>query len=378
MRSKARIFSWLVPFLVVLSCAVLCSADKIDLTPVLNLRVENSDNIFYAADDSLNKVSDTYYTIIPAVGLNVATERSALAISYQAGIQRFNRYDERNNTIQRVDGNVMDNYATTNDPLAFDASGDRVQRGSYKYNHFSPAMFYELPGHTARLGLRYQRIDVDYQDSTLIDSSQNGFHGQLDFQLGTRTTLQFGLDDFKRNFKQDSSQVDDYTGRAFAVMVDRALSTRTSFRFKGGYEWRDFVHGRPTADWNGGIYGVAFLGEFPEFFSMVVEYEHRFNDLAATGVFKVDKIGTSFKKIFADRFTTEFDAYWQKNRNDQVRVADRTQVDEFSGGRVFGEFVLTKFLNVQLGYEYLKRDSNIINSFHENRFLFGFGLGYGI
>jgi hypothetical protein len=390
MHKRNRILSCLAPFLVVLSCSVLCSADQINLTPVLNLYVENSDNIFYAADDSPNKVSDTYYTINPGVGLDVATGRSALTISYQAGVQRFDKYDNRNNTIQRVDGNVgykfskrfalnvMDNFAYTDDPLAFDASGDRVQRGGYKYNHLAPTIFYQFPGHTARLGLRYERIDVDYEDESLIDSSQNGFHGQLDFQLGTRTTFGFAYDTFKREFDQASPMLSDYDGNVFTVVVDRRLSTRTSVRFNGGYEWRNFDRETPTADWDGGVYGVSFQGNFPEFFSINVEYAHRFNDLAASGVFEIDKIGTSFKRVFAERFTTEIDAFWQRNRNKQVVVLDRTQQDDFAGGRILGEFVLTKFLNVQLGYEYLKRDSNIINSFHENRFLVGFGIGYGI
>jgi hypothetical protein len=390
MAMSFKVIKLLVVLIAVLSFSGICSADQVNLTPAFNIDAAHSDNIYFADDNSPAKQSDTYVVYNPGINVEVATNKTVLSASYQLGVERFNTFDERNNSIHRIDGNlgykpskrwaldVIDNFAYTTDPLAFDASGDRVQRGGYKYNHFTPGMYYSFPGRSVRVGARYERIDIDYKDQVLIDSYQNGFHGGIDYQINNKTTLSFDYNEFKRVFKQQTPLVDDYRGRNFAAILDRRISSRTSLKFMGGYDKRDFKKGTPTADWSGGVYGLEFVGEFPEFFSIQIGYVRRFNDLAAFGVFRVDKIETTFKRNFADRLSIAVGAFYQKNRNDQISVVGRNQIDKFSGARIVGEFMVAKFLALHAGYEYLMRDSNIINSFTENRFIFGLGLSYGL
>ena len=66
---------------------------------------------------------------------------------------------------------VTDNLYITTDPLAFDASGDRLQRDSFTYNRLTPGFSYIFSGRGARLAGRYDRVDIDYDN--LTDSSQN-------------------------------------------------------------------------------------------------------------------------------------------------------------------------------------------------------------
>ena len=56
--------------------------------------------------------------------------------------------------------------------LAFDASGDRVQRDSFKYNHFSPGVSYRFGSRDVTLQFRYDRIDTDARDPASRDRYQ--------------------------------------------------------------------------------------------------------------------------------------------------------------------------------------------------------------
>jgi len=365
-----------------LSCsATVLHAGEINLVPVVSISGEWSDNVFY---ESHNQRSDTFIFVTPGVAFDYATAKTIVSLSYEIGIQRFSEFDERDNTAQRLDGNIgfsispslqarlSDNLVRADDPLAFDASGDRIQRDSFTYNRFSPALSYT--GHGMFASGAYERIDIDY--THLVDSSQNGLHAQAGHKLGTKSTLNGDFVYFRREFAEKDPFVDNYDGYRVGVNADRQVTPKLSLQGFVGYEWRYFDHpGQPNNDFKGGVYMVGVTGEFPGVFGVTANVTRRLNDLAAVGVYTITRFDAEVRRSWFDRVRTSFSGYYEKLENNQL-----TEEANYSGVRLRGEYLLAKFLNLYAGYEYLNRDSvkGGIASFSENRVNFGVTVSYGL
>jgi len=360
------------------------SAGQLNLVPILQISGQHSDNIFF--ETSSEKVADTSYIVNPGIALDYGSKNFVGSLAYQVGFQRNNTYSERDNTVHRGDASlgfnvtkgffidVTDNLIVTNDPLAFDASGDRIQRDSYLYNRIVPALSYNFANHGVQMGLRFDRIDIDYDN--LIDSYQNGLGANVSTKLGGRSTLSFDFFDFKRKFQEQDPAVGviNYEGRRFGMKVDRRFSPRLSFSFMGGYEDRKFDLEGPTRDYDSFIFEGLLAGEFPEVFSWTLGASQRLNDLAVEGVYKVDRFTFDMRKSIADRLRIGFGGFFQKSVNDQMSEEAR-----FKGLKVEGQYMVAKFMNLWLGYDYLNRYEGVgLDDFTENRVNFGLSLSYGL
>jgi hypothetical protein len=360
-------------------------ASQLNLLPMLQISGEYSDNVFFS---TIDQHSDTYFIVNPGVALDYASRAFVGSLAYQAGLQRYVDFGDRDNTVQRVDANVgfnlskgwfidaTDNLFLTTDPLAFDASGDRVQRDSYIYNHFTPGIAYQFGGRGFRVAARYDRIDVDYD--TLIDSYQNGFGITASAKAGSRSTISFDFMEFRRHFDQQAPEfnVIDYTGRRYGVRGDRRFSPRFSMSGFVGYEDRVFEIEPELRNFDSFIYEAQLIGEFPDVFSWMFGFSQRLNDLAVQGAYKVQRVTFDARRSFGERVRAEFNGYWQDSVNEQLN-----EQANYLGFRAEGQYMVAKFLNVWLGYNYTDRNSDTplrINPYTENRINFGFTLSYGL
>lgn len=380
MRRKA-LQGLLAVFLGVFAAATFAAASQIHLTPMFRFGAESTDNVFFLPD--VLAVSDFYYLVNPGVNLEYASSKAVVNLGFQAGFHRFNDYQIRDNDVYRLDAqvgfkatkkigiNIKENYIDTNDPLAFDASGDRLQRDSFWYNYLSPGVNVVMSRDKLMFSGAYERIDIDYDH--LVDSVQQGVVGGGDYKIGRKTTFGGRFAYFERNF-DPGPYVDDYTGQVIRFDITHALSTRTALDLYAGYEWRDFVNGYPSADYDSEIYGVKFTGEYPGALSFTTGFSQRLNDLTAKGVYRVRRFDMEVKKVVADRVTGTGEFFIQKAYNEQLGG----ERDDFMGFRALVEVLVVNFLTIDGGYEYLNRDSNILNDFTENKFLFGLTASYGI
>ena len=357
------------------------SASQLNLVPVLQISGQYSDNVFFTETDTQ---SDTFFLINPGIGIDYASERLVASVSYQVGLQRFTDFDDRDNSVHRINASlgfnlssgwyidVSDNLYITDDPLAFDASGDRLQRDSFVFNRLTPSVSYVFGGRDVRVAGRFDRIDVDYDN--LVDSEQNGFGVNVSAKLGSLSTIGFDFAHFKRDFVDDRPEfnVIDYTGRRFGVLVDRRLTSRISGQVSVGFEDREF-DGHPERDFDAVVFDVGLTGELPELFSWSFGYNRHLNDLAVQGAYAVDRLPFDVRKSLVDRVSLELGGYFQDSENEQLG-----EKAEYFGFRLEGQYLVTKFLNVWLGYEFVDRDSEQLNPFQENRVNFGLTVSYGL
>lgn len=356
------------------------SAGQLNLVPLLQISGQYSDNVFFAA---ANQQSDTFYIINPGIAIDYANSTFVTSLAYQAGFQKYVDFAERDNTVHRFDGtlglnikhglalNVNDNLYITTDPLAFDASGDRIQRDSFRYNRFSPALNYTFTN-KMKLMAHYDRVDVDYK--TLIDSYQNGYGFDLSAKLGPRSTVAIDYFEYHRRFERQAPQfnVADYDGRRYGVQLDRRISPRLSANAFIGYEERKYVN-RVLEDFDSVLLDFQLSGEFPDVFSWSLAASQRLNDLAIRGAYKVRRANLDLRKSFGERLRMEFGGFVQTSRNKQI-----PEDADYYGFRVEGQYMVAKFLNLWLGYDYLDRSSTDIAPFTENRINFGLTLSYGL
>lgn len=359
-------------------------ASQLNLMPVLQISGQYSDNVFFSAT---NPQSDTFFLVNPGVSLDYASAKTAASLSYQVGLQRHNDFDSRDNTVHRVDAtlgfklatgwnfSLNDNLYVTTDPLAYDASGDRIQRDSFTYNRVVPSLSYVFGSRSMRLNARYDRIDVDYH--SLIDSVQNGFGGNVSGKLGQRSTIGVDYFQFDRKFASQAPEFNivDYTGRRIALIVDRRFSPRISGQLSGGYEERVFELDPANRNFDSFVFDVRTSGDFPEVFSWSVGYNQRLNDLAIRGAYKVKRVDVDVRKSIAERLRLEFNGYWQDSKNRQI-----PESAQYFGFRFESQVMVAKFLNVWLGYTYTDRESGdaTLEPYTENRVNFGLTLSYGL
>lgn len=360
------------------------SASQLNLVPVLQISGQYSDNVFFSAT---NKQSDTFFLVNPGVSLDYASANTAASLAYQVGLQRHNDFNDRDNTVHRLDAqvgfklatgwnfSVNDNLYITSDPLAYDASGDRIQRDSFTYNRIVPALSYVFGSRSMRLNARYDRVDVDYD--SLIDSVQNGFGGNVSGKLGARSTIGVDYFQFDRKFDRQAPEFNivDYTGRRIALIIDRRFSPRIAGQLSGGYEERVFEIDPATRNFDSFVFDVRASGDFPEVFSWSVGYNQRLNDLAIRGAYKVKRVDIDLRKSIAERLRLEFNGYWQNSVNDQI-----AEEANYFGFLVESQVMVAKFLNVWLGYNFTDRESGngSLEPYEENRVNFGLTLSYGL
>lgn len=364
-----------------LTAAQSSSAGQFNLIPVLQISGQHTDNVLFA---TAAKQSDTVYVINPGIGIDFSSDRFVGSLSYQLGMQRFVDFKTRDNDVHRFDGSlginltsglslsVSDNMYITTDPLAFDASGDRLQRDSFNYNRITPALSYTFGANGLRLGVLYDRNDVDYK--TLVDSHQDGYGGNVAAKLGSRSTVRVDYFEFKRRFDRQipSLNVVDYDGKRYGARLDRRFSSRLSGNVYVGFEERKFAH-PANEDYDSALYEVGLTGEFPDVVSWSLTGSQRLNDLAIKGVYKVRHLSLDLRKSIAERLRLEFNGFVQESVNRQIPEAA-----DFSGYRIEGQYLVTNFLNIWLGYEYLDRSSKSLVPFTENRVNFGLTFSYGL
>ena len=111
----------------VLGSAPPTRGGEVNIIPVVTISGEWSDNVFFSSTD---QQSDTFLLVNPGVSFDYASKATALSLAYQVGFQRYTTFNERDNTVQRLDGtvgfnigkgwklNVGDNLVAANDPLA--------------------------------------------------------------------------------------------------------------------------------------------------------------------------------------------------------------------------------------------------------------------
>lgn len=357
------------------------SAGQLNLVPLLQISGQYSDNVFFAP---ANQQSDTFFIINPGIAIDYASSFIVTSLAYQAGFQRHTEFKERDNNVHRFDGtiglnfqhgltlNVTDNLYITNDPLAFDASGDRIQRDSFKYNRISPTLSYTVSS-DVKLSARFDRTDLDYD--TLIDSHQNAYGGSLTAKLGARSTVAADYFQYHRRFVTQAPQfnVADYDGRRYGVRLDRRISPRLSANLFVGYEERKYVVPGPLEDFDSVLLDLQLSGEFPDVFSWTIAASQRLNDLAIRGAYKVRRANLDLRKSFGERLRMEFGGFAQTSRNKQI-----PEDADYYGFRIEAQYMVAKFLNIWLGYDYLDRTSPNINPFTENRINFGLTLSYGL
>lgn len=381
---KVRSLMWAGIAMVVLVVGAHSTfASQLNLLPMLQISGEYSDNVFFSED---NEQSDTFFLINPGVALDYASRSFVGSLAYQVGLQRYVDVNQRDNTVHRIDASTgfnlgrgwfidaTDNLYITDDPLAFDASGDRLQRDSFIFNRFVPGISYVFSGRDVRVGARYDRVDVDYDE--LTDSQQDGLGANVSFKLGSRSTLSGDYFEFRRKFDQQRPlfNVVDYTGRRFGVRTERRISPRLSGNVFVGYEERKFERATPQPeDFDSVIFEGQVTGEFPEVLSWTIGVSQRLNDLAIRGAYKVQRVTFDLRRSIQDRLRIEFNGFYQDSKNEQI-----PEEAKYVGFRVEGQYMVAKFLNVWLGYNYLDRDSDQLNPFTENRINFGLTLSYGL
>jgi len=383
-RVRSGITMGVVAFVTAVASYPSAHASQLNLLPMLQLSGQYSDNVFFS---QTNKVSDTFFLVNPGIALDYASKKFVGSLAYQAGIQRYVDFSQRDNHVHRADASLgfnlskdwaidaTDNLYVTTDPLAFDATGDRLQRDSFTYNRFVPGMSYHFGGHNLRLGARYDRIDIDY--TTLIDSKQNGFGANASTKLGAKSTLGFDFFAFKREFDQQRPEfnVVDYKGKRYGVTFDRRLSPRIAARLLAGYEDRKFEDNPGLRNFDSFIFDATLTGEFPDVFSWSLGVNQRLNDLAIRGAYVVKRVTFDVRKSVAEKLRLDLSGFWQNSKNDQI-----PEKADFVGARVEGQYMVAKFLNVWVGYDYLKRssDDSSLDPFKENRVNFGLSLSYGL
>ena len=68
--------------------------------------------------------------------------------------------------------------------------------------------------------------------------------------------------------------------------------------------------------------------------------------MTSKGVFRIRKFSMEAKKVVGDRFTGSGSFFMQKSFNEQ-----QNEKDDFTGFRLSGDFLVVKFLTLDVGYD---------------------------
>lgn len=375
--------------------------------PFLSLSGFYTSNLFRTAD---NELSDRYAVITPGIWLalparnqrmpeigtsntapgglslsrlTAARERRVQAYAlYQANILKYDQYQDEDRVDHRLQGmiklsarrglslEIVDVFERNSDPYGTGGKAAGTL-DTFDANLFNAILVSRL---SPKMLLRadYGRYSLNYADASNIyrDRDDNSYSGYLFFQTTPKTALFIQAEYI--NIDYDEAGKDDTKHNNYYVGMQMQTSANTRGRLKVGYGMQDY----------GAVDSDDFLaeGQLDYYFSPKTSFYVQ----GTRRILETDQIGArgilSHRALlgYRQRITAKWsgDANLFFNRNDYNgtvnignRIASNYYHDEI-GGRASLGFSPLNWINLRLGYEYRKRDSNFDSEDYRNNTIF--------
>ncbi len=373
--------------------------------PFLSVAEYFTDNFF----NTNNEESELYTVITPGIWLalpatrqqmlQVATRNTApggLEVSrfrtvsdrrfqgyalYRANIEEHSRFSSENNVYQRAEGllqgnlrgglslEVIDIFQKDHDPLG---TGTSRTLDEFDSNLLNALVSYQVG---PRLRLR-----ADYSFYTLSYSSQqNAFRERDDnsgslyafYMVGAKTSAFLEYDYIDINYRKETLQ--DSTEQHYFVGADWRITAKSRGRIKAGLGVKDFSGNAETR--NDFIAEAQFDHRFTPKTSVSLRAFRRTNetDVADSQSMLTHRIEARYLQRLTARIMGSANFYfWRNSYKGQTTIGGLTgqrEDDYYSAGVAFG-YAFRRWLNMNLGYSYVRRDSNFDQYDYRTNYVF--------
>ena len=377
-------------FLLFLVFPVSFAAAEGDITLLLDIEEQYSDNFYRRPDDEI----DVYSTIIkPGITASTWTDRSSVLFAYSP---TFNYYTGDNHTVDASDDNFVGHdlnlvaettlyerlrlslteiFQATREPGAYDVLlVGEADRERYSNNQVRPFLTYDF-GEKFTGILGYQHQAYNYEDSR--NSHEHRGYFTLRYHLNDRNSLEVEEQYWTREYPAEP----DYTSSQTQLIFRRTVSDFLNYEIGVGYHDREFESGATgVEDYDDIIYRLALTGE-SDVSKLFLGFRKNVNDFSkrASWYFEANRFTLSVEHTFVEKLIFTLATFYQMNDYETVIPGDpEVREDEIWDGFLGIRYRIRDWLSAGLSFEHTDRDSNISEwSYTEDRIFASIRCEYG-
>ena len=380
---------WVV-LIFILSVQPAYAGDRFIIKPMITSSYEIDSN-FYRTDTHTRSVRTL--TLSPGLEFGYRTEKSRVAAKGMVNLVYYDDLDtvpsgladsdENNYTghwltlsadtrlFTRITLGLDDTWITTRNPDERDRFDNFTDVNKYMINRIRPWIKYKI---TDRLstGFEFKNTDINYNVSTLEDSSETGGKIKLYYEVNKFTTLDLEYALTRMNYDLTSS---DYDSDEYRVN----FSTRFKyFEFAGGlgYHKRQFdqagLNDIGTISWDLSVKGKTRKSDID------LSFAQNFNDTGnGNEYYRADRISLALGHMFMEKIDVRLDTYYQKSA---YEGAMSNRDDDTWYLSVGVSYSMNEWLTLKLKSGLESRDSSIALNDYDNSFVmftitFNYNLG---
>lgn len=368
------------------------------------------DSNFWRLEDNEREVYT--YLLAPGIQLGAETPKSIVNLYYTLEAYFFEDKDDVPSGERKADDEnyvghlallealwspaerftlgLNNDFYLTRNPIEADRFSDSVEREKYWVNRFTPLIFYEFKNRFS-VGLRYQRTDIEFEDSDESDFLEHRGIINLLYNPSRTLTLDLNYQRWTNEENRKALESREYTSDQIQLVAEKRYKY---FAFEGGigYHNRDFedigdsdVKDQDVINWKFAVtgqnpppqeqrrlLGKQFLRARSHLYAAV---ERDFNNLGYFfDTFKAYRYTASVGHVFLEKIRTMARGFYQTN--DYIASDREDDIFDFSG--TIG-YLITKKIEISFTAGRTERDSNVDGESYENAYLFlKFDFNYDI
>lgn len=353
------------------------------LLPTLGLSLEYDDNILLTPDDELE---DFIWHITPGIMVELPSRRYAVRLGYQADILRYMDNTDLDTVHHqaladaRVDSTIglglrlTDRFLITDEFSGFPVP-ELTQRVERWENTLDAGGEYTLRERFT-FDANFRWFMVDYKDDPQFeqfDRDDYTVSGTVFYRVFPKTSVLGELDYGMVRYDQPVAARDrDSDAWRFLVGVKGDLTAKTTALIKVGWEWRDYEN-NAREDWDGFIAEGNIVWKYRDP-SEVRLFGGRANVESleeGRNYYITNYAGVEVRHFLSDRLLVRVRGLGGLNDYPQdasVGEALPEREDTFFEAGVSVRYQMRRWVALELGYEFLYRDSNFdINDYRANR-----------
>jgi hypothetical protein len=343
------------------------------ILPSLELSLEYDDNILLTSE---NEIDDFIWHITPGVIVELPARMYAIRLGYQADILRYTDNTDLDTVHHTVLGDarvsfnfglglrLTDRFLVTDEFAGFPVP-ELTQRIDRHENTLDVGADYTVRERYT-IDFNYRWFMVDYRDDPefdQLDRDDHTFAGTLFYRVLPKTSVLGEVDYNLVRYDIPAVAADrDSDAWRFMLGVKGDVTAKTSLLVKAGWEWRDYEN-PARQDWDGLVAEGSVIWKYREP-SEIRIYGGRANvesTFQGNNYYVTSYAGAEVRHFLSERLILRVRALGGVNDYPEdttigAKTAERS--DTFFEAGVSLKYQMRRWLAFELGYRFLKNDSN--------------------
>lgn len=267
---------------------------------------------------------------------------------------------------------LIDQFVRDYETRATNISVNPLEVDKFKSNLFNTTVYYDT-GNRFRLRLDYSNFLLLYDDPAIAyrERTDNAFSGYVFYKIKPKTSLfvQYTFTDisYKSNKALDSHE------QMLEGGLQWDITAKSTGIIKAGYEMKDFKDFEET--FRGYTFELQAKHQFDpkNYLSLIAFRRTHETDVQIAGFIVTHGVRADYRHVFSPKLNGLVGLQYEKDKyHDLISgiVAEEIEDETYQASATF-QYNLQRWLRVDFGYAYLKRNSNIPSfEFTNNTLLF--------